>query len=312
MAATRLVGIDLGGTSIRAAMATGAATHGDRVQRRTPHADGPEAVLAVCAQAAREAAGGTPDGVAIGIPGPLDPKGGVVYAAPHLQGWTNVGARDILEGQLGCPVAVHNDANLAGYAEWVAGAGREADPFLFVTVSTGIGGAIIHGGDLYGGASGSAAEIGHLAVAPGGPACGQGHPGCLEGLASGTAIAERLSDELAHGERSMVAAGADAGGVAVAARAGDELCLRLYREAGQALGRALGGVINLLSPAVIVIGGGMLNNIDLLEVPLHSGIGEIAFAVPAERCRVEHAALGTDAGLVGATAWAVRSFGPAH
>ncbi|HEX6493090.1 MAG TPA: ROK family protein, partial [Candidatus Dormibacteraeota bacterium] len=101
----------------------------------------------------------------------------------------------------------------------------------------------------------------------------------------------------------------DARAVQTAAEAGDALALRLFDEAGRALGRAIGGLVNVLSPEVVAIGGGLIGAGELLFAPLHAAIGEIAFEVPLRRCRVVPAALGTDAGLVGATAWAVCRFG---
>ncbi|MGA8014609.1 MAG: ROK family protein [Candidatus Dormiibacterota bacterium] len=307
-----LVGIDLGGTSIRAAVATGLTDYAEPVVRRsTPAADGPRAVIAACAEAACEAAGGTPDGIAIGIPGPLDPSSGVVFAAPHLPGFDNLPARTLLADAAGCPVAIHNDSNLAGYAEWLAGMGRGTRSFLFVIVGTGIGGAVIIEGHLQVGAAGTAAEVGHVPCDPDGPPCGQGHPGCLEGIASGTGIARQAAAALATGQHSRLlgADPLDALVIAKAARGGDDLAIRVYAEAGRALGRSFGGLVNILGPEAIAVGGGVGANFDLLEAAIRRGAAEIAFATPLERCRIGRAELGSEAGLMGATAWAVRSFG---
>lgn len=308
-----LVGVDLGGTNLRAAVATGPATHETPAVHPTPAQAGPEAVLDAIAACAREAAGHRRiDGLAIGIPGPLDPSTGVVHAAPHLAGWREVPAGRELSARLGCPVAVRNDATLAGYAEWVDGAGKGSQHFIFITASTGIGGALVLGGRLHDGV-GSAGEVGHAPVGPDMPACGQGHTGCLEGTGSGTAIANAARRELAAGARSSLAAldptELDARAVEEAAMAGDELAIRLFAHAGRVLGRAIGGLINLLAPEVVVVGGGLINAGELLFAPLRAAIPEIAFEWPASRCRVVAAALGTDAGLVGAVAWAVQSFG---
>jgi len=309
-----LVGVDLGGTLVRAAVATGEAGHAAPARHPTPAAAPPEVVLDTIAAAVREATGGvTPGGVGIGIPGPLDPSSGVVYAAPNLHGWEDLPAQRLLEQRLGCPVAIQNDARLAGFAEWIAGAGRGVRQMVFVTVSTGVGGALVLDGELYSGAAGTAGEIGHTFYAPDGPPCGQGHAGCLEGVASGTAIARRAHEALAAGEASSLAQlpadHVDARAVADAATAGDALGRRIYAEAARALGLALGGLVNLLSPEVIVLGGGLINAGDLIFAPMHSAVREMAFAAPLARCRIVPAALGTDAGLVGAVAWAVRRFG---
>ncbi|GAC1341304.1 MAG: ROK family protein [Candidatus Dormibacteria bacterium] len=304
------VGIDLGGTSIRAAVATGPAEHGEPVHRRTPASDGVEAVLEACAAAAREAAGGTPERVAIGIPGPLDPERGIVYAAPHLPGFEGLEAARLLGERLGCPVEIQNDASLAGYAEWIAGAGKGTEHFVFITVSTGIGGALVTDGVLHHGVAGTAGEVGHMPVELDGPPCGQGHRGCLEGLASGTAMAARARAALDGGERSSLSGlseeALNAVAIAQAANAGDRLAMRLYSESGRAIGRAVGGLINLLSPEVIAVGGGLSSAGELLFRPLREAIGELAFREPERRCRVVPAGLGTDAGLVGAVAWVMR------
>lgn len=311
----RLVGIDLGGTSIRAAVAMSPGTHGEPVRYATPAAQGPEAVLDACATAARMVSGGVdPDGVAIGVPGPLDPTAGVVYDAPHLPGFSGLEVGRLLSERLGgCPVVIENDAKLAAYAEYIAGAGAGADPFLFVTVSTGIGGGIVIGGEIQHGVAGTAGEVGHTPSSPDGPRCSQGHVGCLEGVAAGTGIARRAAAAIEAGEetslRKVPEAELDAVAVEKAARAGDALAQRLYADAGRALGRALGGLVNVLSPQVIVIGGGLINTGDLLFDPLHRALAEIAFAVPLQRTRLVTAALGTDAGLVGATAYALRRLG---
>jgi glucokinase len=309
-----LVGVDLGGTNIRAAVATGAHTHAEPAHATTPGHDGPDAVVEAIARCVETAAAGARvDGLAIGIPGPLDPRRGVVYAAPHLAGWDNFDAGAALRGRIGCEVAINNDANLAGYAEWIAGAGRGTTDFIFITASTGVGGALILNGELYAGKSGTAGEVGHLALCPGYPACGEGHEGCLEGVASGTGIARAARQAVDSGERtslSQLAPGAiDAKAVQDAAAAGDAVALRVFTAAGRNLGRAIGGMINLFSPEAIAIGGGLINAGDLLFEPLRAGVGEMAFVVPAQHCRIIEAELGTDAGLVGAVAWAVKSFG---
>jgi glucokinase len=308
----RLVGIDLGGTSIRAALATGPTSYAPRVVRRaTPAKAGPAAVIAACAAAARDAAGGTPDGIAIGIPGPLDPEHGVVFAAPHLPGFEDLPARDMLASAAGCPVAIHNDSNLAGYAEWAAGMGRGSRTFVFVIVGTGIGGAVIIDGTLLVGTAGTAAEVGHVPYTPDGPKCGQGHPGCLEGVASGTGIANRAAAALAAGEESQLrgVTPLNASVIADAARAGDALALRVYADAGRALGRSFGALVNILGPDAIALGGGVGSHADLLHEHLQASMAEIAFHTPLRHCRVGQAELGSNAGLVGAVAWAVRSFG---
>jgi glucokinase len=313
VSAAPLVGVDLGGTLIRAAVATGPATHATPVRRPTPAAAPPEVVMDAINAAVREATGGqTPAGVSIGIPGPLDAVAGLVYAAPNLRGWDGLHAQQLLEARTGCPVAIQNDARLACFAEWIAGAGQGSRHMVFITVSTGVGGGLVLDGELHGGVAGTAGEIGHTILQPDGPPCGEGHRGCLEGTASGTAIARRAAELVAAGEapalQRIAPARLDARAVADAAAAGDPAAIRLYAEAGRAMGLSIGGLLNLLSPDMVVIGGGLINAGELLFGPLRAGVAEIAFAAPLQRCRIVPAALGTDAGLVGAVAWAVRRF----
>ncbi|MHB8719513.1 MAG: ROK family protein [Candidatus Dormibacteria bacterium] len=311
-----VVGVDLGGTNIRAAVATGAHTHEPPVHVSTPAQDGPEAVIEAIAGCVERALGGRrAEGLGIGIPGPLDPRSGRVYAAPQLRGWENIDAGDSLARRLGCQVAVNNDANLAGYAEWMAGAGKGTSDFVFITASTGVGGALVLNGELYAGRSGTAGEIGHIALGDDYPACAQGHRGCLEGTSSGTGIANAARRAVAAGEDTTLASldpdELDAKAVEDAARAGDAVAQRIFDFAAHTLGRAVGGLINLFSPEVVCVGGGMINAGDLLFDPLRAAVGELAFAVPASHCRIEPALLGTDAGLVGAVAWGVSRFGGA-
>ena len=308
-----LVGVDLGGTNIRAAVATGTSSHAPPVHAPTPGQDGPDAVVEAIGRCVDEATGGQRvDGLAIGIPGPLDPRRGIVYAAPQLRGWDNFDAASALRSRLGCDVAINNDANLAGYAEWIAGAGRGTTDFIFITASTGVGGAIILNGELYAGTSGTAGEVGHMPLSPDQPACGEGHQGCLEGTASGTAIARAARRAVADGQGTSLAAlpsdSIDGKAVQDAAHAGDEVALRIFSNAARNLGRAVGGLVNLFSPEAIAIGGGLINAGELLFGPLLAAVGEMAFAVPAQHCRIVEAELGTDAGLVGAVAWAVKNF----
>ncbi len=308
------VGIDLGGTNIRAAVATSASTFANHVAERTPAQDGPDAVCDAMASAVRKAADGAPlGGVAIGVPGPLNPETGIVFAAPHLKGWTDVPLVKMMQERLGCPVAIQNDAHLAGYGEWTAGAGKEARTMVFITISTGVGGALILDGKIWSGVTGTAGEIGHTPLGPDDPPCAQGHPGCLEGSASGTAIARKGREAVAKGLatklRDIPTDELDAEAVEMAARAGDEVALQIYREAARALGRMLGGIINLINPKLIVIGGGLIQAHELIFQPMIDAVSEMAFEVPRKDTEIVIAGLGTDAGLVGAVAWAMHEFG---
>ncbi|MDI7276646.1 MAG: ROK family protein [Anaerolineae bacterium] len=307
-----LVGIDLGGTQIRAVLAEADGTILARYRTRTAPEDGPEAVMGRIVAAAQtvvqQAGGQRPAGVGVGSPGPLNAWDGVVLAAPNL-GWSNVPLKATLESRLGLPIVVGNDANAAALAERRFGAGRGVDDLVYVTVSTGIGGGIISGGRLLLGRHGFAGEIGHAAVEARGALCKCGNSGCLETLASGPAIARAAAARVAAGEPSLIASlvGGDldlvtAETVAAAAREGDQLATEVLRSAAFYIGVALVNLIHILEPELILIGGGVAHVGDLLFNTIRSVVRQRAIPCMAEHVRIEPAALGDDAGVLGAIA----------
>ena len=335
-----VAGVDLGGTKIAAGLLRwtpgrqgvgGPALPAEplalvaRTRRPTPAREGPAAVLAAMAEAVRELcaqAGVEPSALAaagVGAPGPLDAARGVVVRAPNL-GWHEVDVVGPLRAALGCPVFLENDANAAALGEWWAGAGRGARHFVYVTVSTGIGGGIVLDGRLYTGAHGAAGEVGHMVVAPGqGPVCGCGQRGCLEALASGTAIARRAQEALraapaGQGQMLLELAGqrpdgVDARVVAEAARRGDALARQVLEETWRYLGAGLVTLVNLLDPEVVALGGGVARMGELMLQPLRRHLQEHAVPGPARGTRLVAAELGDDAGVLGAAAVALQRLG---
>lgn len=312
-----VAGIDLGGTKILTVLANRDGRVLGRVMMPTEADRGREHVLDRLCDTLREVldqAGATADRVAalgVGVPGWLDPAKGFLFFAPNL-GWKDVPLGKILGERLGLPVFLDNDANLAALGEYAFGAGRGAEHMVYITVSTGVGGGIILNGGVYHGAAGTAGEMGHVTVAPDGPRCRCGNQGCLEAVASGTAMAMRaraLVDEgrgagilaAAGGRREAVSARA----VAEAAAAGDAEALVILRDAGRYLGIAVAWVINMLNPAAVVLGGGAMQSgaplwdAMLEEVRLRSLETSLAAA------RIERAALGGDSGVMGAVALAL-------
>jgi len=317
---TEVLAIDLGGTRLRVARVAPDGTIRARLGADTPTAAGPEAVVAemlsLLERLTSESAHPDPGrpgfaGIGLAAPGPLDPATGVVYEVPNMPGWRGFPLATRLAAETGLPVWVHNDANLAGLAEARLGAGRDCDPLVYLTVSTGVGGGIVAGGEVFAGRHGLAGELGHTIVRAGGPACNLGHPGCLEAAASGTAIARRAREALAAGEPSTILDHVGEGGtvtaevVARAARAGDRLARAVFDEAAWLLGLAIGGFINVFDPARVVIGGGVSQAWDLLEASMWSGVRAVAMAWDLRPIEIVPAALGDDAGLVGAGLYAL-------
>jgi glucokinase len=302
------LGADIGGTKIL----VGLVDRGGRVRAalRVATPDGPEAAAGAIVRArdvvARRA--GVPMRhlrnltVGAGVPGPIDPAAGVVDHPPNLRGWGRVAIRDLLARALDAPVVIENDANAAAYGEWRAGAGRGARDLVYVTISTGIGGGLILGGRLHRGAAGTAGEIGHTVIDLDGHRCSCGRLGHLEGIAAGPAIARAAADSVAAGRVSLLSAASplNAEAVARAAASGDALAREVLGRAGRCVGLAIGSLINVLSPEVIVVGGGVLRAGPALWTPLRAAAAETSFPLPYGRVRIVRAALGARAGLIGA------------
>lgn len=305
--------VDLGGTHLRAARVARDGTVLDRRRIATPAASGPDAVVAAIVGLAAELATGADrpaGGIGVAAPGPLDPRTGVVHEVPNMPGWRGFPLAARLGDATGLVVRVHNDANLAGLAEARLGAGRGFDPVIYLTVSTGVGGGIILGGDVFAGQAGLAGELGHVVVRAGGPACNLGHAGCLEALASGTAIARRAREAVASGaptvlaDRAAAGAALDAAAVADAAAAGDAVAAEIYRTVGEVLGLAIGGFINVFDPGRVVLGGGVTAAWDHFGPSMRLALRRVAMAWEWRPVDVVRAALGDDAGLAGAGLWA--------
>jgi glucokinase len=342
-----MIGVDLGGTQVRAALVQDGKLL-SRVGYLTQDEDGLEAVTLRIKEAIRQAArqGGVSleqvIGIGIGAPGPLDSRTGILFAPPNLRGWRNVPLRQILYDEFGLPVYLGNDANLAGLGEHIYGAGRGVPDMIYVTVSTGIGGGVIIGGRVLEGVSGTAGEIGHMTIDIHGPRCNCGNIGCLEALASGTAIARRAAEAIEEGlgegmlavakeladqksplvdqagrsslsPRSEEAplpleAQVDAAVVVEAARRGDGVAAGIMRRAAEHVGVGMVNLIHLFNPALIVIGGGVSKAGPLLFEPVEQVVRERAMEVPRQAVRIVRAELGENVGLLGAAANVLQQY----
>jgi glucokinase len=303
--------IDLGGTNVRAIVADLDGTvRGDQIQASRAN-DGLDACLASIEEAMRKAGSEAEvdpadlRGIGVASCGWVDSEHGIVPAAPQLPGWHNVPLAGIIRDRLGPPTILENDANAAALGEHVFGAGRDVRHLVYITVSTGIGGGIIVDGRLYGGAKGSAGEIGHTIIDPKGPACGCGNHGCLESLASGTAIARRGAEAAKRGESPALATILEREGrlsarhVADAAKSGDLASREIFAEAGRFLGIALANLVNLLSPQAILIGGGVAQAHELFLPEAERTMRALALDEPLKYVRLGLAELGDMAGPLG-------------
>lgn len=306
--------IDLGGTSVRAAVVDVNGGLAGFVAGATEASRGPDAVIdrivAVLRNSLTRAAVDISELVAVGIgaPGPLDWDTGVIHEAPNLPGWKEVPLAARIGDAVGLPAFLENDANAAALAEWQYGVGRGAANMLYVTVSTGVGGGLILEGELWHGAYGSAGEFGHMTVDFDGPLCDCGNRGCIEAIAAGPDIAAWVGEQIAAGHPSSLAGPADLSGrdVVEAAQQGDALAVGALERAGRAVGFGVINVAHLVNLDTVVIGGGIANAGDLLFDPLRATVREHLLESTAPNLRIEPWSLGEDVGLLGAAA-AARS-----
>ncbi len=309
-----VVGVDLGGTKILTALVDLDGRVAGRVREATPHT-GPDAVVDVIVGTVRRVLedahvdAGAIRGIGVGAPGPADPASGIVFEPPNLPGWHDVPLAARLTSRLAVTTYVENDANAAAVGERWAGAGKGVDDLIYMTISTGIGGGLIFNGRLYHGVSGTAGEVGHMVIDPNGPRCPCGRMGCLEALASGTSIARDARAAVASGRSTTLSTLAPealtAADVARAARDGDPLARELFARAARYVGIGVANLVNLLNPAMVVIGGGVAKAGDLLFAPVRRIVLEEAFQRPGAAVQITPAALGDDAGAVGAAAVAI-------
>jgi len=255
---------------------------------------------------------GDAEGVGLALPGPVDPRVQRLLAAPSLPGLVDLPLLSFFERRWNRAspgwIRADNDANAAALGEARHGAGQGARVVCYLTVSTGIGGGVVVDGQLFRGATGQAAEFGHLKLRQDGPPCSCGDRGCLEALASGTAIGRRAREAAVAGGGTLRAlseadpSALTAERVAMAARAGDPLARRVWGEAMADLGTGVAAVVNLFNPDAVVIGGGVSRSADLLLPAVRRVVAERAMPMLARAARIEVAALGEDVGIVGAAA----------
>ena len=289
------IGVDIGGTKVLAGLVDEDGQVLTRVQRRTPHRSSAPDVVADTIVGAVDDIRGDGEVVAVGIgaAGFVDRRG-VVRFAPHLS-WRDEPLQEVLEQRLGVPVVVDNDANVTARAEMRYGSGKGFSEAVCLTLGTGIGGAVVVAGEVVRGAQGLAGEFGHMQVAPDGLPCECGQRGCWEQYSSGRAIA-RIGR--AHG-------GLDGPGVTEAARTGERWALEAFDEVGGWLGVGLAGLVSALDPELVIVGGGLSEAGDLLLEPARRAFSD---RLPGhgfrDEPRIVGAALGPDAGCIGAAALA--------
>jgi glucokinase len=313
MSARRTIGVDLGGTKLLAgAVDSGHGVH-YRAQRTVSGLDQAR-LLDVAVDAVsevRESAGAEVAAVGFGIPCLLDRRTGEAVIAVNLP-LADIAFADVMAERLDLPVFVDNDGNVAALAEHRAGAARGASEAVVLTVGTGIGGGLILRGEPYRGWIGSGAELGHIVIDMDGPPCQGNCPnhGCVEALASGTALAREAARIATEQPNSRLARARDEGRelagplVTELAHDGDSAAAEAIELIGSRLGVAITSLVNIFNPQVVVIGGGVIAAGELLLEPARAVVAERALPPSRDEVRIVPARFGVEAGMIGAAALA--------
>lgn len=313
------IGLDLGGTNVKVGVVSDKKKVLSKLSVPTPAQDGPEAVMAVMADAAQQAAreaGLAMSKIAmigIGSPGPMDMKRGIVLATPNMKGWRNVPLRDRIKQLTGRPSVLENDANAAAFGEFWAGAGRDPKirDLVMLTLGTGIGSGIVIDGKLVHGAHGLGGEAGHMLVVPNGRLCGCGQHGCIEAYASANSMVKITIERILSGEKSSLrdlledgddSTKVDSRAVFKAAKQGDELSKKMVSNTAELLAIACVSLCRILDPQMIVFAGGMTLAGDQLFKPIRKSFAEHTWKVIPSPVEIVPAELGNDAGFIGAAA----------
>ncbi|MFN3324262.1 MAG: ROK family protein [Bryobacteraceae bacterium] len=290
------IGVDLGGTNLRAAAVDREGNILARIAGSTNLAAGRDAVISdivtSIVQLKTECGEHRLAGVGIGVPGFIQIEKGIIVGSSNLPQFDNFPVRDDIEQKLGIPVILENDANAAALGEKWIGAGRDVNDLILLTLGTGVGGGIIWGGRVLHGFVGMAGELGHLTVVPNGNPCGCGNVGCLEKHASATAIVG-MARLLGFGEVTSAE-------VYELAKVGNARALLIFESMGTALGIAIANLINIFNFPLYLLGGGVLAAWSLFAPAMLREIERRSFTFRNTRTRVEPAVLGSEAGLIGA------------
>jgi glucokinase len=316
------IGVDLGGTSLRIAAVDSAGTLLEKVTTGTKVALGRDHVISEMCDAIRDTArkfadSGRLAGIGIGVPGIIDMASGMLRESPNLPGWHNYPVREEIERRLKTQVILENDANAAAFGEKWLGAANNVDSMCMLTLGTGVGGGIVLDGKIWHGMTGMAGEFGHINVEPDGPPCGCGSRGCIEQLASATAIKRMAIEAVATGRAPELGRALkeepefSAKVVYQMAVQGDPPAQEIFAKVGRALGIVIADLVNIFNLPMYVVGGGVASAWEafsptlLAEVEGRSFVYKATAPLPnqpptARKTLITRALLGSDAGLYGA------------
>lgn len=307
-----VIGVDLGGTKISTALST---INGDIISKKTVATnakEGEEPVLSriiATIETVLEKGNVLIDkvkAIGIGSPGPLDAKKGTIISTPNLP-FKNYNVIKPIRDKFNVPVFLDNDANVAAIGEYMFGAGKGKRDIVYFTVSTGVGGGAVLNGQIYRGNTCNALEIGHITVNPNGPRCNCGNVGCLEAMSSGTAIGKKGREAASTNVETSLKKYKEITSVEVfkEMEAGDAIAKEIIDEALNYLGIGVANAVAIFDPEMIIIGGGVSKAGAIVFDTVRDVVNKRCFKSMAESCEIVPAALGTDAGVIGAVALAI-------
>ncbi|MCL5105476.1 MAG: ROK family protein [Armatimonadetes bacterium] len=313
-----VIGVDLGGTNVRAAVVDRAGLIIGEARTDSRAMEGLSATIGQILLAVRGALADAhvePSrvaGMGMGVPGTHRSAEGIVLWAPNFKGWDGVQLLAPIKAELGIPVFMGNDANVAAFGEYAFGAGRGAKCMVMFTLGTGIGSGLILNGEIYTGVSETAPEIGHHIIVADGPRCGCGRYGCLEALAQRDAIIDRAARKAHLGRHTSLLEKSEhdlrritPAMIAEAATEGDAISIETLNETGYYIGIGVANAINILNPDKVIIGGGIAQAGELLFAPIRRTVEVNAIYAPLQACEIVPAQLGDDAGVLGGAAMAL-------
>lgn len=327
------IGIDLGGTDIKAGLVSATGDIACRLVLPTRVDAGPKAIAARIAKAVRQVIAqaeqvnvrctiaGSPEdtniiGIGLGAPGLIIAGTGTVHFSPNFPGWADIPLVDYVSTELAelqIPIFMDNDVNAMTLGELRHGAGVGYRNIVALTLGTGVGGGVVIDGQVYHGSMNTAGELGHTVVEPNGRYCGCGNQGCLEAYAGAKNIVERIQQKIETGLSTILDSGVEEKSIltprriAEAAQAGDKVAMEIFAETGQYIGIALTSIAHILNPEIAIIGGGIAAAGEkLLFEPIRAEFVKRTMDIPAHM-EIVQAALGNDAGIVGAAMLAFSS-----
>ncbi|MBZ0255498.1 ROK family protein [bacterium] len=310
-----VVGIDLGGTKILSAVVDKEGNIVSRAKKKTKAQRSSDEILVrleECTRDAIESSGLPADqfaAVGIGSPGPLDPIEGCILETPNLN-LSNAPIAPYLREKLNMPVFLDNDVNVGTFGEFTYGAAKGKQHVIGIFLGTGVGGGVILNGEPFHGASLNAGELGHTKIVVYGDKCGCGDRGCLEAYASKTAMIKRLQKRISKGKKSVLTELTNGDWTKLtssvfvkAIEAGDKITIKEIQRAAKYTGVAVGSLMNILSPEMVVIGGGLVEALEDTIMPdIQYHAKKNCFPIMSEKCEIVPAKLGDDAGILGAAA----------